>query len=184
MPWSFTVRRRAQGPNPRRSTDHLPTNNAHAKDHDHGHEEEEEEEEGGEEVSSFATFAFRYSRDAQVVFRRSGWTKVRPLCFWDCVRRALFVARHAAAVEHVDAALPDIADRGRLGLRQIEMRDQRPAHAAMRRHHAVALEALVPGADPDLRAARSSRRPAARSPICRARARPAPRPRAPAVRQR
>jgi hypothetical protein len=38
--WSFTARRR----------NHLPTNNAHAKDHDHGHEEEVEEEEGGEDV--------------------------------------------------------------------------------------------------------------------------------------
>jgi hypothetical protein len=49
MPSSFTVRGRAQGPNPRRSEDHLPT--ATSKYHDHGsHEEEEEGEEGSEEV--------------------------------------------------------------------------------------------------------------------------------------
>jgi hypothetical protein len=45
----FTVRGRAQGTNPRRSADHLPTNNAQPKDHDHGHEEEAQEEESGEE---------------------------------------------------------------------------------------------------------------------------------------
>jgi hypothetical protein len=50
MPSSFTVRGRAQGLNPRRSEDHLPTATL-TKDHDHGsHEEEEEGEEGSEEV--------------------------------------------------------------------------------------------------------------------------------------
>ena len=40
---------------------HLPTNNAHAKDHDHGHEEEDEEEEGSEEVL-IRTFAFKFAK--------------------------------------------------------------------------------------------------------------------------
>jgi hypothetical protein len=45
---SFTVRGRAQGPDPRRSVDHLPTQLS-SKDHDHGKDEEEEEGEEGRE---------------------------------------------------------------------------------------------------------------------------------------
>jgi hypothetical protein len=58
------------------------------KDHDHGHEEEVEEEEGGEEVLiglmpiSQEIASPSDSRDAHVVCRPSGRTKVRPLCFW------------------------------------------------------------------------------------------------------
>ena len=51
MQWSFHGKETS--PRTKSATlkqNHLPTNNANAKDHDHGHEEEVEEEEGCEEV--------------------------------------------------------------------------------------------------------------------------------------
>src|SRR4051812_15920524 len=66
------------------------------------------------------------------------------------VQRPLFVAGHPAVAEHVNAALPDIADGSRIGLHELEMGHEHPAHPAVRGYHGVALEAFVPGAHPDL----------------------------------
>jgi hypothetical protein len=72
MQWSFHGKETS--PRTKSATlkqNHLPTNNATAKDHDHGHEEEVEEEEGSEEVL-IRTFAFRFAR------RPSGVSPERP----------------------------------------------------------------------------------------------------------
>jgi len=83
----LTVRGRA----PRRSIDHLPTNNAQPKDHDHGHEEEEEGEEGCQEGQGVLIgidaglardrIAFKFAR-RQRCFAETAGRKSGRFAFW------------------------------------------------------------------------------------------------------
>src|SRR4051812_17310811 len=84
------------------------------------------------------------------VFRRGGWTKVRPLCFSGTLAGRLFVAAHSIVVEHVDTSLPDVSGRGRPRLHNAERSHQHAAHSAVRRHHRVAFNTLVPRAHANL----------------------------------